>query len=74
MVWPGQFLSVPQGTDWQHKVIGKIFLSQSNRFCYMNSENVLVLAILQPQAVGPPTQPQPQAHQPPPKGGWLAQK
>ena len=40
----------------------------------MNSENGLVLAILQPQAVGPPTQPQPQAHQPPPKGGWLAQK
>ena len=131
MVWPGQFLSVPQGTDWQHKVIGQVFLSQSNRFllyefrecsgfCHfattgcgpthpapapgppatpqgwvvgpkvigkifvsrsnrianMNSENGLGLAILQPQAVGPPPNPKPTHTPPPPSNpqGWLDPK
>ena len=66
--------ATPQGWVVGPKVIGKIFVSRSNRIANMNSENGLGLAILQPQAVGPPPQPQPHPHQPPPKGGWLDPK
>ena len=42
----------------------------------MNSENGLVLAILQPQAVGPPPNPKPTPTPPPPSNpqGWLDPK